>query len=531
MTGALDRIGGLVRTLSGWRRLLFAWVAGAISALAFAPFDLFPLLLLGFAALVLMLDGAHASAHPIRNSALAGWAFAFGQFAVGLHWIGFAFMVDPAAHEWQLPFVAVLFPGGLALFIALACGAAAIWWRPGLSRIFLFAACYAVGEWLRGNVLTGFPWNVAAYGWGALPSVLQSVSVIGAYGLSALTMLLGASFALLFDRGVRLLVIVPAAFTLVFAIAGGLGAARLAATPTQFVPGVHLRIVQPDVPQDQKYVPQDRARNWRRLVLLSIAKAKDPKPTHVIWPEAAPPFLLSREPEALDDIAVLTGNGRVLMTGAVRAQVEASAVPVFFNSFYIFADGGKLLATYDKSHLVPFGEYVPFAAMLNALGIDKLVNQPGGFAPGPGPKTFDVPGAPPVGPLICYEILFPGAVTEPGHRPQWLVNVTDDSWFGPPSSTGPKQHLLAARVRAIEEGLPVARAANTGVSAVIDPLGRVVAKLGSGKMGVVDAGLPKALPATLYHRVGDLFFWLIALGSIVIGVFAGRRRPGNGVRV
>jgi len=528
---ALARTGEWVRGLTGWRRFLLAFVLGLLSALAFAPFGLFPFLLFGFAALVLFIDGATARARPIRNAAFAGWAFGFGQFLAGLYWVAYAFLVDPLEHAWQIPFVAVLFPGGLALFVAGACALAAALWRAGWPRLFTLTAGYALAEWLRGHVLTGFPWNIPAYGWGALPSVLQSVSVIGAYGLSALTMLLGASFALLFDRGVRLLVIVPAAFTLVFAIAGGLGAARLAATPTQFVPGVHLRIVQPDVPQDQKYVPQDRARNWRRLVLLSIAKAKDPKPTHVIWPEAAPPFLLSREPEALDDIAVLTGNGRVLMTGAVRAQVEASAVPVFFNSFYIFADGGKLLATYDKSHLVPFGEYVPFAAMLNALGIDKLVNQPGGFAPGPGPKTFDVPGAPPVGPLICYEILFPGAVTEPGHRPQWLVNVTDDSWFGPPSSTGPKQHLLAARVRAIEEGLPVARAANTGVSAVIDPLGRVVAKLGSGKMGVVDAGLPKALPATLYHRVGDLFFWLIALGSIVIGVFAGRRRPGNGVRV
>jgi len=519
---ALARTGDVVRGLTGWRRFLLAFGLGLLSALAFAPFGLFPFLLIGFAALVLFIDGAVARPRPIRNAGFAGWAFGFGQFLAGLYWVAYAFLVDPLEHAWQIPFVAMLLPGGLAFFLFGACALAAWLWRDGWPRIFILAAAYALAEWLRGHVLTGFPWDIPAYGWGALPSVLQAVSAVGSYALSLLTILLGASFALLFDRDARRLAVIPGALALAFVVIGGAGAARLASMPTAFVPGVELRIVQPDVPQDQKYLPEDRVRNWRRLILLSVAKSKGPRPTHIIWPEAAPPFLLSREPEAMDDIKVLTSGGRVLMTGAVRLGVESETGQIVFNSFYIFADQGKLLATYDKAHLVPLGEYVPYAHVLNALGIEKIVNQPGSFTPGPGPRTLAVPGAPPVGPLICYEILFPHAVTEPGHRPQWLVNVTDDSWFGPPSSTGPKQHLLTARVRAIEEGLPVARAANTGISAVIDPLGRVVAKLGSGKMGVVDSRLPKALPPTLYHRLGDGFYWLLVLACLIVGVFAGR---------
>jgi apolipoprotein N-acyltransferase len=523
---ALIRCGDFVRGLVGWRRFLFAFGLGLLTALAFAPFGLIPFLLIGFAALVLFIDGAAARAKPIRNAAYAGWAFGFGQFLAGLYWVGYAFLVDPLQHAWQIPFVAVLFPGGLALFIAGACATAAWQWREGWPRVFLLAATYGLAEWLRGHVLTGFPWNIPAYGWGAFPSVLQSVSVIGSYGLSVLTILLGTTFALLFDRRAREHALIPSAFVLVFVIVGGAGSARLATTPTANVPGVELRIVQPDVPQAQKYLPSDRARNWRRLILLSIEKRKGPKPTHIIWPEAAPPFLLAREPEALDDIAMLTGSGTVLMTGAVRVQFVPGQEPHYFNSFYIFGPGGKLLATYDKFHLVPLGEYVPLKGLLGALGIDKLVNQPGGFDSGQGPETIAVPGAPDVGPLICYEILFPGAVTA-AKRPGWLVNVTDDSWFGPPSSTGPRQHFLTARVRAIEEGLPVARAANTGISAVIDPLGRVVASLGMGKMGVVDAPLPAALPVTVFHRFGDAAYWLFVLVCLGLGLFARRRRPGS----
>jgi apolipoprotein N-acyltransferase len=464
--------------------------------LSFAPLNIFPCLLLGLAILVLLIDGSGLTKRPILGAALAGWAFGFGQFLGGLYWVGYAFTVDAATHAWQIPFVEALLPGGLALFPAGACALAAVFWQPGTGRIFALAASYGASEWLRGHVLTGFPWNLAAYSWGAELPILQSCAVIGAYGLTLLTILFGASLAE-FCCGRRIL---PTVLTGVFVLVWAGGAVRLALATADNVPGVQLRLVQPDVRQQDKFVRQYRARNWEELVSLTQAPART-SPTDIIWPEAAPPFLLSGVPGALDDIAALTGQSRVLMTGAERAILLPEGGFRFFNSFYIFGPGGRLLGTYDKFHPVPFGEYLPMSDLLSRLGLTRLVESPGGFTPGDGPHTYAMSNAPPVDPLICYEILFPGAVTAK-ERPGWIANVTDDSWFGP--SSGPYQHLLVARVRAIEEGLPVARAANTGISAVIDPLGRIRASLGLNRTGVVDSPLPRALAETVYARFRDL---------------------------
>lgn len=514
MARFLDAVGAFVRALTGWRRFLFAFVAGCFSALSFAPLGLWPFLLLGFGTLTLLIDGAATQSRPVRSAAFAGWAFGFGQFLTGLYWVGYAFLVDSADHLWQLPFIALILPGGLALFIALAAAVSGYFWREGWPRVFLLTATYAGAEWIRGNIFTGFPWNLPGYGWDASLAVLQSVSLIGIYGLSLLTILFGASLAILFTPARARDWPLPAALILLFAFIWIGGAVRLN-TAVPDVPGVHLRLVQPNVPQQDKYLPSLRAQHWRELIDLSLAKSSV-EPTHIIWPESAPPFLLAREGQALDGIAILTGTHRVLMTGALRVEVSPGSEPTFFNSFFIFAHGGQLIATYDKFHLVPFGEYVP--DFLRKLGLSNVVNIPGSFGFGSGPKTFTIPDAPPVGPLICYEILFPGEVTAKV-RPQWLVNVTDDSWFGPPSSSGPYQHLLIARVRAIEEGLPVARAANTGISAVIDPMGRIVEKLGGGKAGVVDSALPVALPETLFAKFGEIGFLLILIFTAAAGLF------------
>jgi apolipoprotein N-acyltransferase len=216
----------------------------------------------------------------------------------------------------------------------------------------------------------------------------------------------------------------------------------------------------------------------------------------------------------------MTGPDRDLITGNQRVAIDPSGKRIFYNSLYIFGYGGRLLSTYDKFHLVPFGEYLPFEATLRQLGITKLVDFPGSFAPGDGPHTYEVPGAPDAGPLICYEILFPGAVVG-NKRPQWLINVTDDSWFGP--WAGPQQHLLAARVRAIEEGLPVARAANTGVSAVIDPVGRTVVALGLDETGEMDSQLPRALAEPPYARYRDAGFFLLLLVSAGLSWYLARQ--------
>jgi apolipoprotein N-acyltransferase len=514
--------GDWLMKLQGWRRCVVAWLAGVASALAFAPFNIFPALLLACAVLVLLIDGAWRDARRVRACALVGWSFGFGQFLAGLYWVGYAFTVDAAAHAWQIPFVAVLLPGGLALFTACACAISGAVWPRGAARIFFFVGVYAIFEWLRGHVLTGFPWNLAAYGWGAVPAVMQGASVVGAYGLTLLTLLLGASLAEFASRrsgSARL----PAALIAMFLVIFALGEVRLSLVHPGTVTGVRLRLVQPDVPQAEKYPLRYRLRNWTRLVDLSRAPAHI-APTITVWPEAAPPFLLTAAPEALDQIRAMTLGERVLMTGTVRVQAKPDGSFAYFNSFFIFSRGAQLIGVYDKSHLVPFGEYLPFPRVLHALGLSKLVEMPDGFREGPGPRTLNIPGAPSTGPLICYEIIFPGAVVG-AERPGWIVNVTDDSWFGP--STGPYQHLLMARMRAIEEGVPVVRTANTGISAVIDPLGRVRARLALGRLGFIDSDLPNSLPPSLYTRLRDAGFLVLVVFCLLCS-FALRRGEPTG---
>src|ERR1700704_2296545 len=303
------------------RRLAVAGSLGAGGALACEPFRLFPLLLLAYGALVLLLDGAAADNHRFRDAALIGWSFGFGFFLVGLYWIGYAFLVDAAAHAWQMPFAMVLLPIGLGLFYAAAAALCMLAWRPGAPCVFLCALMFFAAEWLRGHILTGFPWNLPAYGWGASTALLQSVAILGAYGLSLLTLLFGASLALLATGSARAKFL-PAAMAMVFLGLWGYGEARLYAASDAVVPGIRLRIVQPSTAQNEKYVAENLLRNWRRLVDLSTTPAPR-QPTHIIWPEAAPPFVLDRVPEALGEIANLTGDSRSLLTGQVRVAEDS----------------------------------------------------------------------------------------------------------------------------------------------------------------------------------------------------------------
>jgi apolipoprotein N-acyltransferase len=503
----LIRLGERLSSLGRWPRFFCALALGGFSALAFAPLNVFPALLLGLAGLALLLEGALAGPRRLRAAAATGWAFAFGQFLVGLHWIAYPFMVDPAQHLWQLPFAISLLPAGLGLFGMLAVLPAALVRRGGTARLLLLAIGYGIAEWLRGHVLTGFPWNLPAYGWGAVPGVMQAAALIGSYGLSFLTILLGVSLAALTQRRPLL----PGAMVLLFAGLWGWGALQLAA-PSATVPGVSLRLVQPNVPQREMRMI---GRNWQRLVRLSNAPGH---PTHIIWPEAAAAFDLARTPAALEWIKGLTAGGTVLMTGGIHVDRDPSDVRVY-NSLYLFGANAAPLGVYDKSHLVPFGEYVPYPRLMEALGISQLT----GINPlteGDGLHRYAVPGAPSVTPLICYEDTFPGAATAPQGRPGWFVNVTDDSWFGP--WAGPAQHLMTARMRTIEEGVPMARAANTGISAVIDGRGRILAQRGLNQMGVVDAPLPVLLAPTPYSRFGDKGLLLLLIFSAGLAVLAPR---------
>jgi apolipoprotein N-acyltransferase len=510
----------------GWQRALIALVAGAVSVLALAPFDFWPVLFVTMPVLVWLVDGSTAGRWSgAVTAALVGWCFGFGYFVAGVYWVGYAFLVDAKTFGWLLPVAVAGLPAYLAIFTGLGLAAARMVWVRGAERILALAAMLTIAEWLRGHLLTGFPWNTFGYALTEPLALAQSVSLTGIWGLTFIALAVCAAPAVLADdpkdtphcwRAPLLGLCVLIGLT-------AYGAARLSRHPTSYVGGVKLRIMQPNLQQDVKFNYAAKDRVMARYLALSD-RATGPASSGVhdatvlIWPESAFPFFLTREPDQLAKIAELLKTRTELITGAVRAAPAASG-PHAYNSVYVIDPDGSIHGIYDKVHLVPFGEYLPFENVLEKVGLKNLTKQVGGFLSGSRRRVMEVPGAPPMLPLICYEAIFPGAAVPDGERPGWLVNVTNDGWFG--ISTGPYQHLQQARVLAIAEGLPLVRAANTGISAVVDPVGRVVASLPLGVEGVLDAALPKALAPTIYTTVGD---FPAALFLVVSFAIVGRRR-------
>ncbi len=392
------------------------------------------------------------------------------------------------------------------------------------------AISLTIAEWLRGHVLTGFPWN--AYG-NALATPLalaQTASLIGLWGMTFLSVAIFASPAALIDSATRGRKpwIAPVAALAVLVAMGIFGAIRLSMEPTRLVGNVRIRIMQPNLQQDVKFNYSAKAAVMQKYLTLSD-RASGPQSTGVrdanilIWPESAFPFFLTREADAMAQIAALLPKQTVLITGSVRAPDQPRNLPVTraYNSIYVINHDGDVLDVYDKLHLVPFGEYLPFQDWMEKIGFEQLTKVQGGFIPGTVRRTMAIPGAPRALPLICYEAIFPADVISRDERPGWIVNLTNDGWFG--ISTGPYQHLEQARMRAIEQGLPLVRAANTGISAVIDPLGRFVARLGLGVEGVLDSPLPAANPPTVYARLGDAPIAVIIAVALIFVVL--RRSP------
>jgi apolipoprotein N-acyltransferase len=513
MTASKLRAAGLSIILSwGWKRAAIALSAGALSALAMAPFNAWPVLFLTFPVMVWLIDGAGAGGlRGVPAAAMAGWWFGLGYFVPGLYWIGYAFLVDASTFAWLMPFAVLGLPAYLALFTAFGFALARLIWTRDASRVIALAASLTVSEWLRGHVLTGFPWNAFGYALTEPLALAQTASLIGLWGLTFLSVAIFASPAVLIDgnsRGRRPWIAPAIALSLLVAM-GIFGAVRLGLRPTSQVANVKLRIMQPNLQQDARFNYSAKAEVMQKYLTLSD-RASGPQSTGVrdatilIWPESAFPFFLSREPDAMAQIAGLLPKGTILITGSVRAPdlPVGAKITRAYNSIYAIDHDGSILSIYDKLHLVPFGEFLPFQDLMEKLGFVQLTKVQGGFIPGTRRKPMDIPNAPRALPLICYEAIFPGDVVTGKDRPGWIVNLTNDGWFG--ISTGPYQHLQQARLRAIEEGLPVVRAANTGISAVIDPVGRIVARLGLGLEGVLDSSLPSAIPPTLYARAGDM---------------------------
>jgi apolipoprotein N-acyltransferase len=477
-----------VRELGGWSARALALVAGLVMALSQPPVSWPVVLFIALPVLLWLLDGARGG----RGAFALGWCAGLGFFGAGLFWIVDPFLVEPDVFGWLAPIALLGMSGGLALFWGAAFAIAHRFWRPGWSRAVLLAAVWTLVETLRGHVLTGFPWALPAYAWIDTP-IAQSLAIVGPYGLSFLTLLAGLLPGVLSPPTVG----VAAALV---ALGWGFGAWRLAEPlPARAVP-VQVRLVQPNMPQNEKWQPGKEEEFFRRHLALSGATA-DPRPDVTIWSETAVAFILDQDPMAQAVAAGSVGPDGHLLLG-IRRFEDTPGGRLWFNSLAVLGPDGATRTVYDKARLVPFGEYIPLKGIAARLGIPALTTMTrGGFSPGPGPRVLTVPGVPPFLPLICYEAIFPDAARVPGARPEWLVQVTNDAWFG--EASGPYQHFAQARARAIEQGLPLARAANTGISAMVDPRGQIVAELGLGETGYLDAALPAPLESTVYSQIGD----------------------------
>jgi apolipoprotein N-acyltransferase len=497
-----------LRGARGWQRTGLALIAGIAAALSMPPLDFWPLLFVAFPAFLFTLEGIERKLR--LQSFFLGWCFGFGYFIVTLHWIGFAFFVDAEAYLWMMPFAV----GGLAAAMAIYWGLASLCVfmsrRNGLPAALVFAGSLAAFEWLRGVLFTGFPWAAPGLASDGMGAVAQTASLWGLPALTLLIVLWAVTWRFVLDvhsarshRVAALLIIATLPFCWVW------GSYRIQNGAVANVEGVNIRIVQPNISQDIKWRDENVRAIFDQLLEMSARAPKNGKQvTHIIWPETAVSFLIDESVGARAELAQVLGGSKTLMTGALRRDINTTGIEEadkVYNSVLTFDGSGTVVARYDKWRLVPGGEFLPFEWLLEPLGFRKVVTVPGSFAAGPGPVSLAIPGAPDAGFGVCYEAIFPDYFVDPQKRPGWLVNVTNDGWFG--NSTGPYQHLAQARLRTIEQGLPMARAANTGISAVIDPYGRVLSSLPLSAEGVIDAGLPQSLPPTFFAEYGELIFF------------------------
>lgn len=488
----------------GWR-LALALAAGAILALAQPPLSVWPLALPCLTLLVWLMDAARGW----RQRVLVLGPFLLGYFVAGLYWVGIAFFVDAERFAWLLPLPVLGLPLLLTVIMLLPAMPLLRRWPAGMPRILLLALVLAAGDFLRGFILTGFPWNLFGYVWLGADPVLQATGWIGIHGLGLLTLVAAMMPACLADgpaqrppggRGAWI-----GGSLGLLALAAILGQGRLWLAPDLTMTDLSLRIVQPAVPQAEKWHPGTREEHFFRTIRMS-RESVDKRV--VIWAETAVPYFLANDAARRAQITLAVPDGGWLLTGAPRFERPqddaAGREPRVWNSMHLVAGDGEIQHTYDKRHLVPFGEYLPMRGLLSALGLSNLAQGGTDFSSGTGPQVIDGDGLPPFRALICYEGIFPAAIDGGGPRPDWILNMTNDAWFG--RSSGPFQHFGMTRVRAIEQGLPLVRAANNGISAIIDPYGRVLERLGLDEVGVLDGYLPAPLPvAPPYARLGD---WL-----------------------
>jgi apolipoprotein N-acyltransferase len=501
------------------RYVLFAFLAGAVSAFAFQPVGWWPLLLIAFAVLCELLDRNKS----LWRSLFMGWAFGLGQFVIGLNWIATSFTYQANMPAWLGWVAVVLLSLYLAVYPAIAAGAA--WWFGRNDRVVMvtvLGGAWAITEWLRSVVFTGFPWNPAAAALAPTPLVTIT-ALIGTYGLSGLVVLLSGAVWLEYYKKWLPLVVILGTTVLLWLL-------PTSAVPPDPLTIRNVRIVQPNIGQEDKWRPGFDDEAARRLATLSGTPTAEPR--LLLWPEAAitEPVEDQRTPyQGLAQFertraASILGPNDVLLTGGLAVESRDGVhVDRASNSIYALGPGGRIIGRYDKAHLVPYGEYLPMRPLLSTIGLSRLAPGDLDFTPGPGPRTIYVGGEwGKFGFDLCYEIIFSGHVVDERNRPEFIFNPSNDAWFG---SWGPPQHLAQARLRAAEEGLPVLRATPTGISAVIDARGNVVKHIGWRQAGAIDAVLPPAANAPPpFARFGNAIPLLLSLLLIAGGIVLGRKR-------
>ncbi|MDP2121168.1 MAG: apolipoprotein N-acyltransferase [Hoeflea sp.] len=529
----MERIAESIMLSWGARRILLAVLAGALAVLALPPFNFFAVLFVSFPVLVWLLDGASGPAEAgmlgrLRPAFATGWWFGLGYFVAGIWWLGNALLVEADGFAWALPLAVLGLPAVLALFYGAAAALARVLWSDGLGRIAALAAAFGLSEWARSFVLTGFPWNAIGYAAMPAPLMMQSVEIVGIFGLSALTVFVFSAPALVGTRRGAVAGILAA--LLLFSAHVGYGwfaLSRLDASrpvPAQAV----IRIVQPAIDQKAKWDVAERERIFARLLDLSALPPIEgqPRPSHIVWPETALPFLLTDNPGALSRIADMLQIGQTLISGAVRVEDGTGGAPErYYNSIYVFDDEGQIMGSADKAHLVPFGEYLPFEAWMRRLGLTPVAETLGGFSAGDRRGLLALSGGLNAVPLICYEAIFPDLSEIADGRGDLLLNVTNDAWYG--RTPGPYQHLRQSQIRAVETRLPLVRAANSGISVVVDAGGRIVGSLALGESGVFDIELPPKAEQAWNITNRRFNFGLIIVIMVFTAFFArnGKRRP------
>ena len=502
--------------LEGWARRAVAACAGIMATAALPPIYALPLVLIAFPCLIWLIDGTQ----NWRRAFWVGWWFGLGHFAAGLYWIAHSLVVD-LRFAWLIPFAVLCIPAVIGVYVGVATALARLV-PGGILRIVVLAVSWVLMEWLRGQLFTGFPWNPIGLVWAVSDVAMQSASYIGVSGLGLLTVLGAALFALPGYDGAAFQWrrFVPAAVCISIVFLPGLLRSEYR-EPLAYHPNIQLRVVQPNIPQKLKWLRSRKDQHLATYLALSGQPASR-APTHLIWPETAVPFVLSRDGLRRQKVAAVIPKKGLLLTGSIRTSASGVKPFQLWNSFHALSASGAIELTHDKFHLVPFGEYVPFGVLLREhLGLKKITAGRTDFSAGPGPRTLKLPSLPSFSPLICYEVIFADNVVDAGNRPKWLLNVTNDAWFG--TSSGPHQHFAMARFRAVEQGLPLVRAANTGISGVIDPFGRVIKRLSLNTQGVIDSPLPTPTKSvTFYSKFGDWPILGLSILLFVASILAGK---------